>query len=162
MTFRQRLIQYFVRIHAKSIEHNDIKPHNLVMKKNNIKVIDFDLAEVGHQCHGMDSCAISQNLKDTLSLWCVKVAEDYISSMYINKFYRCSQTKEFCHGEKQADMRCGWHSEPDQFHMGSVAGVIPGILSSWRWRPTSSAHLKQWTHKGKFGWRRSYTLQLLK
>jgi len=156
VTFRQRLVQYFARIHAKSIEHNDVEPRNLVVKKNNIKVIDFGLAEIGHQCHGMDSCSILQNLKDTLKLWCVNVAKDYIAYMYINEFYRCSQTKEFCHRQKQADLWC------DQFHMCDVASVMLGISSVWTRRLTSSIHPKQWIHKEEFGLRRSYTLQLLK
>jgi tRNA A-37 threonylcarbamoyl transferase component Bud32 len=59
-------MQHFSRIHEKSIEHNDIEPHNLVIKKNNIKIIDFGLAEVGHQCQGLDRCLILQNLKGTL------------------------------------------------------------------------------------------------
>jgi tRNA A-37 threonylcarbamoyl transferase component Bud32 len=55
-------------IHALSIEHQDVEPRNIVTKKNEIRVIDFGLAEVGHRCDGMDECAVLQDLKEALSL----------------------------------------------------------------------------------------------
>jgi len=63
---RQCLIEHLSTIHAKSIEHNDIEPRNIVVRKDKIKVIDFGLAEAGHECHGTDMCAPLQSVKGTL------------------------------------------------------------------------------------------------
>jgi tRNA A-37 threonylcarbamoyl transferase component Bud32 len=55
------------RIHAHGILHNDIAPRNIVEKSGAARIIDFGLAEDGHNCEGISKCPDLLQLQIILS-----------------------------------------------------------------------------------------------
>jgi len=53
---RVQLISHISAIHERGVLHNDIEARNIVVSNNNLRIIDFGLAEDGHQCDGMQKC----------------------------------------------------------------------------------------------------------
>ena len=43
-------------LHKYGVLHNDLEPRNVVVSGGRLTVIDFGLAEVGHQCSGPSRC----------------------------------------------------------------------------------------------------------
>lgn len=46
-----------IHLHQHGVLHKDFEPRNVVVSGGKLKVIDFGMAEVGHECSGLSVCA---------------------------------------------------------------------------------------------------------
>lgn len=51
-----QLMNHAVHLHEHGVLHNDFEPRNVVISGGKLKVIDFGMAELGHDCSGPSSC----------------------------------------------------------------------------------------------------------
>jgi tRNA A-37 threonylcarbamoyl transferase component Bud32 len=45
-----------VSLHDHGVIHNDFEPRNVVISGGKLRVIDFGMAELGHDCNGPSHC----------------------------------------------------------------------------------------------------------
>jgi tRNA A-37 threonylcarbamoyl transferase component Bud32 len=43
-------------VHTWGVIHNDLQPRNVVVSGRKVTLIDFGLADTGHNCEGLESC----------------------------------------------------------------------------------------------------------
>lgn len=57
-------MDHAVRLHEHGVLHNDFAPRNVVISGGELKVIDFGMAELGHDCSGRSRCISLQELEN--------------------------------------------------------------------------------------------------
>jgi tRNA A-37 threonylcarbamoyl transferase component Bud32 len=58
-------MNHAVCLHNHGVLHDDFEPRNIVISGGKLRVIDFGMAELGHDCSGPSKCISLQELQNS-------------------------------------------------------------------------------------------------